>query len=141
MRTLVILFVFVLLNSVYADAASGKWIKVAGEIESTLEDAMRDYRDGKVNEAVEKVADAYFSVFEGENANMEIAVRRYLSLKKATDLEKGFGDLRKGMYEKRPLTDVRKEMNRLIGAVKNTAGELDRKGVGLMTNTTVGTFQ
>ncbi|MCC7201921.1 MAG: hypothetical protein IT393_04555 [Nitrospirae bacterium] len=131
MRTLVILFVFVLLNSVYAGAASGKWIKMAGEIERTLEDAMRDYKDGKVNEAVEKVADAYFGIFEGEEANMEIAVRRYLSLKKVTVLEKGFGDLRKGMSEKRPLPELRKEMNRLIGAIKDTAGELDRKGVGL----------
>ncbi len=131
MRALVILLTLALFNPVHSDTASGGWSKVAGEIERTLEEAMRDYKDGKVNQAVEKVADAYFEIFEGEKANMEIAVRRHISLKKATDLEKRFGDLRKGMSDRLPLTDVRKQMSDLIGALKEAAGELERKGVGL----------
>lgn len=131
MRAFVLFFILLLLNPVHAHAASGGWTKVAGEIEKTLEEAVVDYKEGKVNQAVEKVADAYFSIFEGEKANMEIAVRRYLSLKKATDLEKGFGDLRKRMSSRIPLSDVRKQTNDLIGAVKEAAGELERKGVGL----------
>ena len=131
MRALVLLFILLLLNPIHVHAASGGWTKVAGEIEKPLEEAVVDYKEGKVNQAVEKVADAYFGIFEGEKANMEIAVRRYLSLKKATDLEKGFGDLRKRMSSRIPLSDVRKQTNDLIGAVKEAAGELERKGVGL----------
>lgn len=131
MRALVLIVVLALFNPIPAYAASGGWTKVAGEIERALNEAMKDYRDGKVNQAVEKVADAYFGIFEGEKANMEIAVRRYLSLKKATDLEKGFGDLRKGMSARLPLADVRKQMINLVSAVKEAAGELERKGVGL----------
>ena len=131
MRALVLLFILSLLNPIHAHADSGGWTKVAGEIEKTLEEAVGDYKDGKVNQAVEKVADAYFGIFEGEKANMEIAVRRYLSLKKATDMEKEFGDLRKRMSSRISLSDVRKQTNNLIGAVKEAAGELERKGVGL----------
>lgn len=131
MRALIALFILSLLNPIHSYAASGGWSKVAGEIERTLEGAMTDYKEGKVNQAMEKVSDAYFGIFEGENANMEIAVRRHLSLKKATDLEKGFADLRKGMSGRLPLADIRKQMINLVSALKEAAKELERKGVGL----------
>lgn len=131
MRVLITLFILSLLNPMHLYAASGGWSKVAGEIERTLEEAMRDYKEGKVNQAIEKVSDAYLGIFEGEKANMEIAVRRHISLKKAADLEKGFGDLRKGMAGRLPLADVRKQMINLVSAVKEAAKELERKGVGL----------
>lgn len=131
MRALVLLFILSFFNPIHAHAASGGWTKVAGEIEKTLEEAVRDYQEGEVSQAMEKVADAYFGIFEGEKANMEIAIRRYLSLKKATDLEKGFGDLRKGISARLPLADVRQQMINLVNAVKEAAKDLDRKGVGL----------
>lgn len=131
MHVLVILFIFGLFSPVHIYAASSDWSKVAGEIERTLEEAMIDYKEGKVNQAMEKVADAYFGIFEGEKANMEIAVRRHISLKKASELEKGFGDLRKGMSARLSLSDVRKQMSNLIGTVREAAKELERKGVGL----------
>src|SRR3990167_7424019 len=131
MRALVLLFILLLLNPIHAHAASGGWTKVAGEIEKTLEEAVGDYKEGKVNQAIEKVADAYFGIFEGEKANMEIAVRRYLSLKKATELEKGFGDIRKAMFNKISAADIKKQTAVLIEKVKAAAKELDRKGVGL----------
>lgn len=132
MRVLVLLFTLALFfNPGYVHSAPGGWTKVAVDIEKTLEEAAGDYKDGKVIQAIEKVADAYFGIFEGENANMEIAVRRYLSLKKATDLEKGFGDLRKRMSEKQPVSDIRKDMRNLTVAIREAAAELERKGVGL----------
>jgi len=78
---------------------------------------------------MEQVADAYFGIFEGEKANMEIAVRRFISLKKAAELEKGFSDLRKAMFNKAPLADVKRQIAALVGAVKEAAGKLDGKGV------------
>src|SRR3990172_9009272 len=68
---------------------------------------------------------------EIEKANMEIAVRRFISLKKAVELEKGFSDLRKAMFDKAPLTDIKKQAMLLIRAVKEAAGKLDGKGVRL----------
>lgn len=107
-----------------------RWIHVVGEIEKALQSALISYEEGKTSEAMERVADAYFGIFEAEKANMEIAVRRYLSLKKATELEKGFGDIRKAMYNKTPLLDIKKQTVNLIEALKDAGRELDRKGVG-----------
>lgn len=117
-----------LFDPVFATATNG-WTKVAGEIEKTLHLSLKDYKDGKVEEAMERVVDAYFGIFEGEKANMEIAIRRYLSLKKATELEKGFADIRRAMANKIPISDVKKQTMGLIEGVKEAARELDRKGV------------
>lgn len=107
-----------------------RWILVVGEIEKALQSALISYEEGKTNDAMERVADAYFGIFEAEKANMEIAIRRYLSLKKATELEKGFGDIRKAMHSKTPLLDIKKQTVNLIEALKDAGRELDRKGVG-----------
>lgn len=111
-------------------AGQNNWTHIADEIEKTLVVALKSYEDGKASDAMEKVADSYFGIFEGEKANMEIAVRRFISLKKAAELEKGFGNLRKAMHGKAPLPDIKKQAAELIKALKESARELDRKGVG-----------
>ena len=70
-------------------------------------------------------------VFEGEKANMEIAVRQRLSLKRAVDLEKGFSELRKAMHVKAPVQEVKGRVASLAEAVRKAAAELDGKGVEL----------
>jgi hypothetical protein len=110
-------------------AGQNNWLRIADEIEKALHSALKSYEAGKASEAMEKVADAYFGIFEGEKANMEIAARRFMSLKKATELEKGFSDLRKAMFNKAPLSEIKKQTVNLVDAVKNAAKELDRKGV------------
>ena len=121
--------VFFMANIIYA--AQDNWMRIADEIEKALHDAVKSYEANKTGEAMEKVAEAYFGIFEGEKANMEIAVRRFISLKKAAELEKGFSDLRKAMFSKTPLSDIKKQTVALIEGVKATAKELNRKGVGL----------
>lgn len=113
-----------------ASAEQKRWIQVVGEIEKALQGALISYEEGKTNDAMERVADAYFGIFEAEKANMEIAVRRFISLKKATELEKGFGDIRKAMFNKAHLSDIKKQIANLLRALKEAAKELDRKGVG-----------
>jgi len=122
----------ILLFSVTGTVLAGQnnWAHIADEIEKALHDAVKSYEANKTGEAMEKVAEAYFGIFEGEKANMEIAARRYLSLKKATELEKGFGDIRKAMFNKIPAADIKKQTAVLIEKVKAAAKELDRKGVG-----------
>ncbi len=107
------------------------WTGVAEKIERVLMGALRSYEGGKSTEAMEEVADAYFVVFEGENANMEIAVRRFLSVKKSRSLERAFTDIRRDMHEKTAFQEVRKKVSVLIDDLKKAADELDRKGVGL----------
>lgn len=112
-------------------AGQQSWTDVADEIEKALHSALKSYDDGKAADAMEKVADAYFGVFEGDKANMEIAVRRFLSLKKASELEKGFSDLRKAMFDKAHSTGIKRQAKELIRAVKEAAVRLDAKGVNI----------
>ncbi|MDO8444543.1 MAG: hypothetical protein Q7T53_00305 [Deltaproteobacteria bacterium] len=127
-----IIFLFLASHfSLSAEASQNNWDKVAEEIEKALNNAAEAYEKGKKDEAMEMVADAYFGIFEGEKANMEIAVRRFLSLKKASELEKGFADLRKGIKDGIKPSDFKKQTSNLVETVKTAAKELDRKGVGL----------
>src|SRR3972149_4064076 len=101
-RAVFLSYIFIFLLMVISSNAADNWVSVADRIDAIVKQALHSYENGKVTEAMEMVADAYFGIFEGEKANMEIAVRRYLSLKKATELEKGFGDIRKAMSKKLP---------------------------------------
>ncbi len=133
MKPAAVLFIilFFLFASGHVNAGQNNWAGIEQGIEKSLHSALKLYEKGKASEAMEEAADAYFGIFEGEKANMEIAVRRFISLKKATELEKGFGDLRKAMFNKAPLSDVKKQTVNLIDALRNAAKELDKKGVGL----------
>jgi len=128
-QILLVILLFSITGTVLA--GQNNWAHIADEIEKALHSALKSYEDGKASDAMEKVADAYFGVFEGDKANMEIAVRRFISLKKAVELEKGFSNLRKAMFDKAPLTNIKKQATLLIRAVKEAAGKLDGKGVRL----------
>ena len=129
-----ILLIMFFSGATMALAGQNNWFLIANEIEDALHGAMISYEAGKVSDAMEKVADAYFGIFEGDKANMEIAVRRFISLKRVIELEKGFGDLRKAMFAKAPPADIKKQTTNLIETLKNAAKELDRKGVGLSSS-------
>lgn len=111
-------------------AVAGQWGSVAEKIGRELGGAVKLYEKGDTQGAEEKTVDAYFSVFEGEKANMEIAVRKSLSLKRASELEKGFSDIRKALHNKAPVHEVKTRTLALMDAVKKAADELDRSGVG-----------
>ena len=110
-------------------ASAGAWTDAASDIEKALLSAINIYKSGDPEKAMEEVADAYFAIFEKEDANMEIAVRQSLSLKRATALERAFIDIRKMMHGKAPLKEVREKTLDLTGEIKRVADELDRKGV------------
>ena len=109
--------------------AGGGWTGVAENIEAALKDALKSYEKGDTEKAMEEVSDAYFAVFENDDANMEIAVRQRLSLKRATALERAFTDIRKMMNKKVPLKEVRERVSGLAAEIKKAANELDAKGV------------
>ena len=109
--------------------AATTWTGVAKDIEAALKDALKSYEKGDTEKAMEEVSDAYFAIFEKEDANMEIAVRQSLSLKRATALERAFIDIRKMMHGKAPLKEVKQKTLDLIAEIKKAANELDKKGV------------
>ena len=76
-----------------------------------------------------RVTYAYFEFFEGKG--IEAAVRRFISLRKATELEKGFADIRKAIHGGVPAGKIKEQTLSLIEALKSAANELDRKGVGM----------
>lgn len=114
-----------------AIASEENWADVAVNIEKVLIKSLKVYEGGKNEVAMEMVADAYFGVFEGEKANMEVAVRRFISLKAAIKLEKGFNSIRKAMYKGAPLGKIKKQISDLVENLREAAKKLDGKGVGL----------
>ena len=102
---------------------------VAENIEAALKDALKSYEKGDTEKAMEEVSDAYFAVFENDDANMEIAVRQRLSLKRATALERAFTDIRRMMNGNVQLKEVRERVSGLAAEIKKAANELDAKGV------------
>ncbi|MFZ3073093.1 MAG: hypothetical protein WA162_07600 [Thermodesulfobacteriota bacterium] len=123
-------FIIFLIFPAWLFAGAG-WTGVAEDIEGALKDALKTYELGETEKAMEEVADAYFAIFEAEDANMEIAVRQRLSLKRATSLERVFTDVRKMMHEKAPFKVVKERTLDLTAEIKKAAGELDAKGVDI----------
>lgn len=126
----IICFSFLLLP-VLVFASDYKWLDLTGEIESALYSSLKTYEAGETNEAMEEVADVYFGIFESEKANMEIAVRMYLSLKKSTALEKSFTNIRRAMNNKKPKKEIEKKIKDLASELKEAARELDSRGISL----------
>ena len=129
----ILLLVLFLFSTAVASEKAKNWMDVAKDIEVSLQDALKTYRKGDKNNAMTGVADAYFSIFEGEY-NMEIAVRRHISLKRAVALEKSFVEIRKSMANGASFSGVREKVLKLTGDVKKAAKELDGKGVSLKTD-------
>lgn len=136
MKTGIALIVFLLLVSTAVMADQGHkvrkdWAAVAERIKTALLVSLDTYGKGDSSGAMEEVADAYFVIFEGEDANMEIAVRRFLSHKRAIALEKAFTDIRRVMHDKAPFKDVEEKLRPLTKELKKAASDLDAKGIGL----------
>lgn len=121
--------VAVLLPAVTFGADKG-WIKVADKIEVALTASLATYVSGDKAGGVDGVSDAYFEVFEGSEANMEIAVRRYVSVKTARKLESAFTAIRKGMHKGMKKSVVRTMVTTLVADLKDAARILDDKGIG-----------
>jgi hypothetical protein len=130
MKKVALFVAFFLTLGAAAHGGQENWAHVAVKIEKALLGSLKTYEKGDTGSAVEEVADVYFGIFEGEEANMEIAVRRFLSVKRARVLEKAFTDLRRAMHNKSSLKKVRKMVLALTDDVKGAARDLDQKGIG-----------
>lgn len=121
-----ILLSFISLNTSIAGERlkGGSWLEVVGEIKGEMERVMVLYKEGGIEEAKSHITDAYFGIFEEKR--MEEVIRINISAKRAYELERLFGDIRKGVVKNLPLKEVSRMIEELIAQLKDTAKELDR---------------
>lgn len=124
-------FLFILLSFISSNISlagerlkEDSWLKVVWEIQEKLDGVKISYKEGKLEEAKSHITDAYFGVFEEKR--MEEVIRINISAKKAYELERLFGNIKKGIAKNLPLKDVSRIIEELITQLKDIAMELDK---------------
>src|SRR5574341_2417747 len=84
------------------------WSRVAAEISETLDRAAAAYAGGAPARGVELVSEAYFGHFE--ESGLEIAIRRYVSARRARELERMFAGIRQGITAGAPPDQVQRQV-------------------------------
>ena len=90
------------------DASPALWPDVVREVSGVLERAAKAYEANDPKGAQELVGEAYFGAFE--ERGMEAAVRREISARRARDLEKMFGEIRRAIGTGEPAPGVRRRI-------------------------------
>jgi predicted lipid-binding transport protein (Tim44 family) len=112
----------VLLLSSPALAASGHWQAQADGVNRALSAAEASFAKGEIDTAKRAVTTAYFQDFE--DSKMEAAIRKHVSAKRATEIEKLFAALRKAMTAG-DAAQVTAAAAELRGAISGEAQRLD----------------
>ena len=115
------------LSSSPALADSDHWQRIAGQINTTIAQALSAYQQGDRNTARGAVVKAYFSEFE--DSKMEAAMRMELGAKAAWEVEQMFGGLRKAIKQQREQTELAALAADLRSALNNSAKALDKAGI------------
>ncbi|GAB4355776.1 MAG: hypothetical protein Kow006_22430 [Gammaproteobacteria bacterium] len=116
-----------LLWSAGAGADQGYWVGVAGEIESTLGQALARYRDHDSNAAKRLITKAYFGLFEGRK--MEAAMRMEQGARHTFKVERRFGELRKAIKRGEAPGQLSERIDELVDRLREDAAALDRAGI------------
>lgn len=114
-----------------AFSAQAAWLDRVPLIEKKLNEALAFYQKGDIFSAKEGCDDAYFGIFENVKANMEVAIRSSISLRKAAEIEEAFGNLRKSFGLKKDITEVKTHLEALVKELKFAAQELDTQKVSI----------
>ena len=109
-------------------AAEKSWPDVVNEIDGLLNAGRDAYALGKSAEAKVFISDAYFTAFEGEG--METAVSIYISSERVYELESMFGNIRKAIHAKAPVSDVNGKIDSLVKALSEDIKRLPERGGG-----------
>jgi len=83
-----------------AAAADGHWAAQADAVVKAVGEAEASFAKGDVDGAKRVLTDAYFHHFE--DTKLEAAIRRFVSAKRAAEIEKSFATLRKAMAANDP---------------------------------------
>lgn len=106
-----VMFLMLLLPGVSL-AASPSWNQVVDEIDTTLNEALKVYEQGKVQDAQKLVQDAYYGSYEARQ--MEKEVKFNISAKRNAQIEEEFRQVRKLMAAGAPQAEVKQ---RAVGLV------------------------
>lgn len=109
-------------------AAEKSWPDVVNDIEGLLNAGGDAYAGGRTGEAKTFISDAYFTGFEGEG--METAIGIYISSERVYELESMFGDIRKAIHAKAPVSDVNVKIDSLVKALAEDIQRLPERGGG-----------
>src|SRR3972149_253579 len=110
------------------DASPALWPDVVREVSGVLERAAKAYEANDPKGAQELVGEAYFGACE--ERRMEAAVRRDISARRARDLEKMFGEIRRAIGTGEPAPGVRRRITTLREALDGGARGVVRGGGG-----------
>lgn len=104
---------------------AGAWSKVVDRIENTLARSLTAYQKGDVEKAKDLVNEAYYGIFEKDG--MEIAVKSQISGKRVGIEEYKFVVVKKLMTKKTPDAQVKKEIDALVGMLREDAAQIGGK--------------
>jgi high-affinity iron transporter len=110
-----------------SDGGPSGWSGIAAAIAGTLDQAAAAHAARQSERGVELVNEAYFDLFE--ECGLEIAVRRYVSVRRARELERMFGAIRDAIDEGAAPARVRRLVATLRSALRTEALALERQGV------------
>lgn len=110
-----------------SDGGASAWSAIAVVIAGTLDRAAAAHAARQSERGVELVNEAYFDLFE--ECGLEIAVRRYVSVRRARELERMFGAIREAIDDGAAPARVRRLVATLQSALRTQALELARQGV------------
>ncbi len=103
------------------------WLTVVAEIKKELNAVLNSYRAGDYEQSKSHISEAYFGIFEDKE--MEEAIRKYISAKRGFEIEEMFGNIRKGIKKRLPVSEISNRVDVLIDALKGSAKELDSLGI------------
>ena len=102
-------FILVLFIPFMLNAADSDYDSEIQSIKDSFVSIIRQYKDGKIDEAKTATQNAYFGHFE----NIEAAIRVNLGQKKAYSMESKFGKIRKAIIAKKPVEEIQAIMDEL----------------------------
>lgn len=108
-------------------ASPTSWSNVAREVSMALDRAATAHAGRQPERGLELVSEAYFGVFE--ESGMETAIRRYVSARRARELERMFGGIRQAIRAGVEPGEVGRQVATLRDALEAEARELERQGV------------
>lgn len=128
MRTLT----FILLVLLFGTAAHAGWQDRVTLINTKLDEALAtDAAHGK-----QLAEEAYYTIFEGEPHNMEVAVRVNISGRRAYELESQFTELRQAIGKGATPATLQTMKTELVSALTAAAHELDAEAAAAPVTTT-----
>ncbi|MBM7624738.1 FTR1 family protein [Sporohalobacter salinus] len=119
---LILVVTFIVGSTTVGFAAS--WQDITDDIETRINQALKQYQAGKVKEAKESVTNAYFGPFETKE--MEQAIQQNIGGKNAFKAEYMFTQLKKLMGQGASQQQVEEMANKLLKELNTYAKKLDK---------------